>query len=92
MLAGVLNNSALKNLTSDGRWLFLTRFTRLFAHAALSVILVLYLTKLGLSELQTGMLLTLTPVGDTVVSLFLTARAEESSLSNRLPQCFWFGS
>jgi MFS family permease len=71
-----LNDNILKNLTSDGRLLFLTRFTRLFAYGALSVILVVYLTKLGLSESQTGMLLTLTLVGDTLVSLFLTTRAD----------------
>lgn len=74
--AGASYDPALKNLTNDGRLLFLTRFTRLFAYGALSVILVLYLTKLGLSESQTGMLLTLTLVGDTLVSLFLTTRAD----------------
>src|SRR5262249_41834670 len=41
-----------------------------------SVILVLYLTALGLSEAQTGLLLTLTLAGDTAVSLFLTTRAD----------------
>jgi len=66
----------LRKLTNDGRLLFLTRFTRLFAYGALSVVLVLYLTKLGLSEPQTGVLLTLTLVGDTFVSLFLTTRAD----------------
>ncbi len=76
MRPGVLNDSALENLTRDGWLLFLTRFTRLFAYGALSVILVLYLTGLGLSEPQTGMVLTLTLVGDTVVSLFLTTRAD----------------
>jgi len=76
MLAGTLNDDALKNLTRDGWLLFLTRFTRLFAYGALSVVLVLYLTSLGLSESQTGMLLTLTLVGDTLVSLFLTTRAD----------------
>jgi MFS family permease len=75
-LTGVLNDTALKNLTRDGWLLFLTRFTRLFAYGALSVILVLYLTSLGLSGPQTGMVLTLTLVGDTVVSLFLTTRAD----------------
>jgi len=49
---------------------------RLFAYGALSVILVLYLTSLGLSESQTGMLLTLTLAGDTAVSLLLTTRAD----------------
>src|SRR5258708_30198574 len=76
MPAGVSHDSALKNLTRDGWLLFLTRFTRLFAYGALSVVLVLYLTSLGLSESQTGLLLTLTLAGDTVVSLFLTTRAD----------------
>ena len=35
-----------------------------------------YLIGVGLSEAQTGMLLTLTLVGDTVVSLYLTTRAD----------------
>jgi MFS family permease len=70
------NDSALKNLTHDGWLLFLSRFTRLFAYGALSVVLVFYLTGLGLSEAQTGMLLTLTLAGDTVVSLILTTRAD----------------
>src|SRR5258707_5450819 len=76
MPAGVLQDSALRKLTNDGRLLFLTRFTRLFAYGALSVVLVLYLTSLGLSESQTGLLLTLTLAGDTVVSLLLTTRAD----------------
>jgi len=63
-------------LTRDGWLLFLTRCTRLFAYGALSVVLVFYLTSLGLSASQTGGLLTLTLVGDTVVSLYLTTRAD----------------
>jgi MFS family permease len=39
-------------------------------------VLVFYLIGLGLSESQTGLLLTLTLVGDTVVSLYLTTRAD----------------
>ncbi|MCU1338224.1 MAG: major facilitator superfamily 1 [Bryobacterales bacterium] len=76
MLTDVFKGSALNILTKDGWLLLLTRFTRLFAYGALSVILVLYLTSLGLSEPQTGMVLTLTLVGDTAVSLFLTTRAD----------------
>ncbi len=38
MLTGVLNDTALKNLTRDGWLLFLTRFTRLFAYGALKSI------------------------------------------------------
>ncbi len=56
--------------------LFVTRFIRLFSYGALSVVLVFYLTGLGLSESQTGMLLTLTLLGDTLVSLLLTTQAD----------------
>src|SRR5437764_6545086 len=67
---------ALKGLTRDGWLLFLTRFLRLFAYGSLSVVLVFYLIGLGLSESQTGLLLTLTLAGDTIVSLYLTTRAD----------------
>jgi MFS family permease len=56
--------------------LFAARFVRLFAYGALSVILVLYLVGLGLGESETGFLLTATLLGDTLVSLFLTTRAD----------------
>jgi len=68
--------SALRALPRDGWLLFLTRLTRLFAYGSLSVVLVFYLTGLGLSASQTGMLLTLTLVGDTLISLYLTTRAD----------------
>jgi len=70
------SDSLLRVLTRDAWLLFLTRCTRLFAYGALSVVLVFYLTSLGLSASQTGTLLTLTLVGDTVVSLYLTTRAD----------------
>ena len=72
----LLNRSALQHLTRDGALLFLTRFVRLFSYGALSVVLVFYLTGLGLSESQTGILLSLTLLGDTLVSLFLTTQAD----------------
>jgi MFS family permease len=62
--------------TDDAKLLFCTRFTRLFAYGALSVVLVFYLTGLGLSESRTGLLFTLILAGDTVVSLFLTTAAD----------------
>jgi MFS family permease len=67
---------ALRTLTRDGWLLFATRFARLFAYGSLSVILVFYLVGLGLSEAQVGLVLTLTLVGDVVVSLYLTTRAD----------------
>jgi MFS family permease len=63
-------------LTRDGWLLFAARSVRLFAYGMLGVILVLYLTGLGLTESQTGLLLTLTLLGDTAVSLLLTTRAD----------------
>src|SRR6266702_449734 len=68
--------TALKVLSRDGWLLFVTRFTRLFAYGSLSVILVFYLIGLGLTSAQAGLVLTLTLVGDVVVSLYLTTRAD----------------
>jgi MFS family permease len=67
---------ALQGLSRDGRLLFATRFIRLVAYGALSVVLVLYLIGVGLTEPQAGLVLTLTLVGDTAVSLYLTTRAD----------------
>jgi MFS family permease len=66
----------LRSLDADARLLFATRFVRLFAYGALSVVLVLYLIGLGLSETDTGVLLTSTLAGDTLVSLYLTTQAD----------------
>jgi len=66
----------MHQLTRDAWLLFATRFVRLLAYGALSVVLVFYLVGLGLSEAQTGLLLTATLIGDTVVSLLLTTRAD----------------
>src|SRR4051794_10331940 len=63
-------------LPRDGRLLFATRFVRLFAYGGLSVVLVLYLVGLGLSEAESGVLLTATLLGDTLVSLYLTTQAD----------------
>jgi MFS family permease len=63
-------------LAADGRLLFATRLARLFAYGFVSVILVLYLAEIGLAETQIGLLLTLTLVGDTVISLWITTRAD----------------
>ena len=66
----------MHQLTRDAWLLFATRFVRLLAYGALSVVLVFYLVGLGLSEAQTGLLLTATLIGDTAVSLLLTTRAD----------------
>ncbi len=48
----------------------------MFAYGSLSVILVFYLVGLGLTEAQSGLVLTLTLAGDVVVSLLLTTQAD----------------
>jgi len=63
-------------LTPDGRLLFGTRTLRLFAYGFTSVILVLYLAQIGLSEAKIGSLLTLTLMGDTAISLWITTTAD----------------
>jgi MFS family permease len=63
-------------LTADGRLLFTTRIARLFAYGFLSVVLVLYLAQVGLNETQIGLLLTLTLIGDTIISLWITTNAD----------------
>ena len=60
----------------DFALLFITRSLRLFAYGFLSVVLALYLVEAGLSEAQAGALLTLTLLGDTLISLWLTTRAD----------------
>src|SRR5215213_8988622 len=68
--------TALRALTPDGWLLFATRFIRLFAYGGLSVVLVLYLVSVGLTESDVGLLLTATLLGDTLISLYLTTRAD----------------
>jgi MFS family permease len=67
---------AFASLGRDGRLLFLTRAARMFSYGFLSVVLVLYLAGLGFSEGRIGLLLTLTLVGDTLISLWITLHAD----------------
>ncbi len=66
----------LSILSSDGRLLFLTRILRLFSYGFLSVILVIYLKAMALSQYQIGWLLALTLVGDAVISLGISLIAD----------------
>jgi MFS family permease len=71
-----LTRDAFRQLTADTWLLMAARFIRLFAYGALSVILVFYLIAIGLSETQTGLLLSLTLLGDTAISLVITTHAD----------------
>jgi len=66
----------LKPTNKDTTLLFATRITRLFAYGFLSVVLALYLAEAGLSEIQIGILLTLTLAGDAAITLWLTTQAD----------------
>lgn len=67
-------NNPFRNL--NVRMFFLTRFVRMFAYGFLSVLLVLYLAQMKLSDAKIGLLLTLTLAGDVAVSLLLTTTAD----------------
>lgn len=62
--------------SADLRVLFAARLLRMFAYGMLGVVLVLYLVRLGFGGAQVGLLLTLTLLGDVVISLWLTAHAD----------------
>src|SRR5437660_6053378 len=58
------------------RLLFAPRIGRLFAYGFVAVVLVLYLSAIGLDDHRIGLLLSLTLAGDVVVSLYLPTRAD----------------
>ena len=67
---------ALTTLSRDGRMLFLTRIIRLFAYGFVAVVLGLYLSAVGLSDTQIGLVLSLTLFGDALISLPITIVAD----------------
>jgi MFS family permease len=68
--------ASLRGLDGNGRALFAMRTLRMFGYGFLAVALVLYLDALGLDAPTIGIVLTLTLVGDTLVSLWLTTHAD----------------
>jgi MFS family permease len=66
----------VNNLGRDGRLLFAARVARMFGYGFLAVVLALYLAALGFGEAQIGLLFTLTLVGDTVISLWMSTHAD----------------
>jgi Arabinose efflux permease len=68
--------ASLRGLDRDGRLLFAMRTARMFGYGFLAVVLVLYLVAVGLDPLTVGIVLTMTLIGDTVISLWLTTNAD----------------
>jgi len=54
------------------------------AYGSLSVVMVLYLSQIGLSDYQIGLLITLTLIGDAVISLWITTHADSISRKKML--------
>jgi MFS family permease len=67
---------SLRGLDRNGRLLFATRVLRMFGYGFLAVVLVLYLAALGIEAALIGVILTVTLLGDTVISLWLTTSAD----------------
>lgn len=78
-LVKVLDEFGLVSLwssTIDTKLLCIQRFVRLFAYGGSTLILVAYFTALGISEAKSGLFMTLTLVGDTLISFILTLFAD----------------
>jgi MFS family permease len=60
----------------DTKLLCAQRFVRLFAYGSSTLILVLYLSALEISKAKIGLFMTLTLVGDTVLSFVFTIFAD----------------
>jgi predicted MFS family arabinose efflux permease len=60
----------------DTKLLCMQRFVRLFAYGGSTLILVSYLSELGISYSKTGLFMTLTLVGDVLISFCLTLVAD----------------
>ncbi|RDW71787.1 MFS general substrate transporter-33 [Coleophoma crateriformis] len=60
----------------DTKLLCMQRFVRLFAYGGSTLVLVMYLAALDISKTRIGLFMTLTLVGDTIISFILTLFAD----------------
>jgi predicted MFS family arabinose efflux permease len=67
---------SLWSSTIDTKLLCIQRFVRLFAYGGSTLILVAYFTELEISKAKIGLFMTLTLVGDTLISFLLTLFAD----------------
>lgn len=67
---------ALWTSCSDTKLLCIQRFVRLFAYGSSTLVLVSYLAALDISKTQIGLFMTLTLIGDTLISFILTLFAD----------------
>ncbi len=84
MPAGSKKKRVISMLDRNGRIIFTTRMLRLFGYGMVAVVLMLYLTDIGLSQTEAGLLMTLALLGDTLISLWITTRADRLGRRNML--------
>ena len=75
-LASELGIFSILHSSIDTKLLCAQRFTRLFAYGASTLILALYLSTIGISDARIGLFMTLTLLGDVVISFLLTLVAD----------------
>lgn len=75
-LKAELGLDSILNSSRDTKLLSLQRFVRLFAYGASTLILALYLSSLGVSDTRIGLFMTLTLLGDVIISFGLTLFAD----------------
>lgn len=67
---------SIYNSPFDTKLLCAQRFVRLFAYGGSTLILVSYMRELGISDERTGLFMSLTLVGDVLISFCLTLVAD----------------
>ncbi len=75
-LASELGLYSILSSPGDTKLLCLQRFVRLFAYGASTLILALYLSSVGISDARIGAFMSLTLLGDVVISFGLTLFAD----------------
>ena len=79
-----LGLSSLYRSPRDTKLICLQRFIRLFACSASSLILALYLTELGLSNINIGLFMSLTLFGNVAIAFALTLVSDKLGRRNVL--------
>lgn len=76
VVASELGITSLLQSSRDTKILCLQRFVRLFAYGASTLILALYLSSINVSDAKIGLFMTLTLLGDVLISFILTLFAD----------------
>jgi MFS family permease len=83
-LADELGFKTMMSVGKDIWIIILARYLRLVAYGAVALVLALYFEELGFSDERIGLFMTLTLLGDVVVSLLLTLIADTLGRRNTL--------